>query len=281
MNGYFHISNFGLATIVDHCVPDSVMDPLLTISGSSSMEEALQILVQTSRTDDGHFNLASEYVLPVVLHLVRSLSCSSTRSQLFLPLRLLRNLCAGDVRNQDMFIDHDGVEIVSSAIDLFGYDLDDDSDCAIVLCKSWLILHWLELDTNKLYGNIFFLLSLSKSSEFEEWKTCDPLTMIIYVCCDGSLGLFTKLCKEPGLTIMAELISTATTIGFGEDWLKLLVSRICIEESDLPDLYNATRHVGSYKNSVESQCKDVYFTSEQSFLLQITLEILNERIEEI
>ncbi|KAL8153755.1 hypothetical protein V2J09_011515 [Rumex salicifolius] len=96
------------------------------------MEEALQILVQTSRTDDGHFNLASEYVLPVVLHLVRSLSCSSTRSQLFLPLRLLRNLCAGDVRNQDMFIDHDGVEIVSSAIDLFGYDLDDDSDCAIV-----------------------------------------------------------------------------------------------------------------------------------------------------
>ncbi|KAL8128539.1 hypothetical protein V2J09_017694 [Rumex salicifolius] len=269
--------------MAEHCIPDSVMDPLLTISGSSSMEEALQILVQTSRTDDGRFNLTLKSVLPVVLHLVRSLSCSSTRSRLLLPLRLLRNLCAGEVRNQDMFIDHDGVEIVSSAINLFGYDLDDDSNCAIVRTGLQLLANasLAGIRHQQVIWKHLFPAEFVKIARIRKMETCDPLTMIIYVCCDGSPRLFTELCKEQGLIIMAELISTATTVGFGEDWLKLLLSRICIEESHLLDLYNSTRHVGSYKNSMEFECKDACFTSEQAFLLQITSEILNDRIEEI
>lgn len=259
------------------CLPDSVLEPLLKLSGSSSIEGALQILIQTSRADDGRSDLASKSVLPVVLQLVQVLSCSYSRSHLLLPLRLLRNLCAGEARNQDMFIHHNGVEIVSNAINLFGDDF-NDSDCAIVRTGLQVLANASLAGERhqKVIWKRLFPAEFVKIARIRRRETCDPLAMIIYVCCDGSHELFSELCKEPGLSIIAELISTASIVGFGEDWLKLLLSRICIEESHLPGIFGALRPDGS-----SSECREASFSSAQAFLLQIISEILHERIEEI
>ena len=68
--------------------------------------------------------------------------------------------------------------------------------------------------------------------------------------------------------------------GFGEDWLKLLLSRVCLEESQLPGLFPKLRYVDDPVGE-DTESKDGQFLSEQAFLLQILSEILNEQIEDI
>ncbi|KAJ6911125.1 hypothetical protein NC652_021687 [Populus alba x Populus x berolinensis] len=60
--------------------------------------------------------------------------------------------------------------------------------------------------------------------------------MIIYASCVGSRELVSQLCGDPGLPTVTEIIRTASSVDFGEDWLKLLLSRICLEDVHLPRL---------------------------------------------
>lgn len=68
--------------------------------------------------------------------------------------------------------------------------------------------------------------------------------------------------------------------GFGEDWIKLLLSRICLEESQLPVLFAKLRFV-DVPGGEDTESKDDQFSSEQAFLLRILSEILNERIRDV
>lgn len=71
-------------------------------------------------------------------------------------------------------------------------------------------------------------------------------------------------------------------VGSGEVWLKLLLSRICFEESHLPTLFSKLCPDGSTSGSCENaECKDDLFASEQAFLMNLLSEILNELINEI
>lgn len=69
-------------------------------------------------------------------------------------------------------------------------------------------------------------------------------------------------------------------VGFGEDWLKLLLSRVCLEESQLPLLFSKLWSGDASEGEV-SEFRDDQLSSEQAFLLRIVAEILNERIGDV
>ncbi|KAK5845012.1 hypothetical protein PVK06_001164 [Gossypium arboreum] len=79
--------------------PNDVLQPLLSASNSSSLQQALEILIKDSRAAVGRGELASKNILPTVLKLVESLHLASSREYLMQAMKLLRNLCAGEVAN--------------------------------------------------------------------------------------------------------------------------------------------------------------------------------------
>jgi ataxin-10 len=71
------------------------------------------------------------------------------------------------------------------------------------------------------------------------------------------------------------------TVGFGEDWLKLILSRICLEEPYFPRLFSKLSLVDDSKIGEDIGSGDDLVLSEQAFLLRVVSEILNERLNEI
>lgn len=69
--------------------------------------------------------------------------------------------------------------------------------------------------------------------------------------------------------------ASACAVGFKEHWIKLLLSKICLEGSHFESIFSKLYPVSSNAN-----CGD-YFADPQAFLLSILSEILNERIEDI
>lgn len=63
--------------------------------------------------------------------------------------------------------------------------------------------------------------------------------------------------------------------------MKLLLSRICLEELHFPLIFSLLRPIGTSKDDDNTEYKDVSFSSEQAFLLTVISEILNERIGDI
>lgn len=261
-------------------VPEDILQPLLKASNSLSLNEALQILVGISRTEHGRSDLASKHILPFVLQLVQSLVHPSAHHLLLLSLRLLRNLCAGEIANQNSFIEHNGVGVVSSAIDAMGFDF-DDSACAIIRTALQVLAN-ASLAGEKHQCAIwhqFFPDLFLKIAKIRKRETCDPLCMIIYTCSSGNIELFAEFCTNPGLAIMAEIIQTVAKVGFGEDWLKLLLSRVCLDESHFPALFTILN--GGFDNLGDTESRELYYTTEKAFLLRVLSEILNERLKEI
>ncbi|KAA8515980.1 hypothetical protein F0562_019159 [Nyssa sinensis] len=262
-------------------LPENVLELLFSVSNSSTLEKAVEILIEASRSADGRSDLASKNVLPAVLQLCQNLSDPSASHLLLLSLKLLRNLCAGEVANQTLFIEQNGVGIVLAALN--SLRLASDLDYGIIRMGLQILAN-VSLAGEKHQRAIWHLLFPYKFVEIasvQRKETCDPLCMVIYTCCDGSHGLFAELCGDQGLPIMAEIVRTASAVGFGEDWLKLLLSRICLEENQLPCLFSKLWPVGGSENLEDIKIRDGVFVSEQAFLLNILSEILNERIEEI
>ena len=70
-------------------------------------------------------------------------------------------------------------------------------------------------------------------------------------------------------------------VGFGEDWIKLLLSRICLDENQFRRLFSRLHPVGTFENGQDINLRDDLFVSEQAFLLTILSETLNEHIGEV
>lgn len=197
-----------------HSLPQHISHLLLVASNSSTLEKALEILTETSRTSDGRLDLASKNILPAVLLLCQNLSYPSSRHLLLLSLKLLRNLCAGELTNQNSFVEHDGVTILLTTLHSV---ITCDSDFAIIRMGLQVLanvslageLHQLAI-WDKFFPLMFFQISSIRRRE-----TCDPLCMVIYTCCDGSNELFGKLWGDQGLPILVEIVWTASAgIGF-------------------------------------------------------------------
>lgn len=269
------------AALSEFSVPESILQPLFTASNSSALETALERLVEIARSVDGRSDLASKNFLPTVLKLCQSLSYSSCRDTLLLSLKLLRNLCAGELSNQTLFVEQNGVQMISKVLS----SIRDASDSDYGIIRMGLqVLANVSLAGEKHQGAIwhhFFPVGFIEIARVRSRDTCDPLCMIIYTCSEGNHGLTYELCSDNALPILAEIIHTASEVGSGEDWFKLLVSKTCIEESHFAPVFSKLPAFAASGKSEDSLFRADLFTGEQAFLLSIVSEILNERIGDI
>lgn len=247
-------------------IPEQVIQPLLLASDSShSLEECLQFLIEASKTDSGRSDLASKAdILPSILALLQLLPYPSSRHHLNLSLKVLRNLCAGETRNQEAFVDHNGSLVISELLDSAIGDAETVRFGLQVLANVVVMGENRQRDVWLRFFPERFL-AIAKVRRLE---TCDPLCMILYVCFDGSSEIASQLSSDEGLSIIAE---TMRAVGSVENyWLKLLVSRLCVEGDCFPGLFSK---LATHKDST--------FTSEHAFLLSMVSDIVNERLKEV
>ncbi|CAH2069105.1 unnamed protein product [Thlaspi arvense] len=249
-------------------LPEEVLQPLLNASDLSySLQECLQFLLEVSRTDSGRSDLASKAILPSIIRLLQLLPYPSSRHYLNLSLKVLRNLCAGETLNQNAFIDHDGSVVVSDLLDSAIGDFETVRFGLQVLANVLVL-------GEKRQRNVwlrFFPERFSAIAKVRRRETCDPLCMILYACFDGSSEIASQLCSDEGLSIIAETIRTSSSVGSVEDyWLKLLVSRLCVEGDCFPPLFSKLYEAGNEA-----------FTSEQAVLMRMVSDIANERLKEV
>ncbi|XP_010419559.1 PREDICTED: ataxin-10-like [Camelina sativa] len=265
------------------CVPEEVLQPLLIASDLSySLEDCLKFLLESSKTDSGRSDLASKAILPCILRLLQLLP--SRHHYLNLSLKVLRNLCAGEASNQNSFVDHGGSAILSGLLAERTKPTEEE-DFETVRFGLQVLANVVLFGEEKRQRDVwlrFFPERFLSIAKIRRLETCDPLCMILYACFDGCSELASELCTSDGLTIVAETIRTSKSfcnclfvVGSVDDyWLKLLVSRICVEEDHcFPQLFSKL-----YNKDAEDETR---FTSEQAFLLRMVSDIANERIGKV
>ncbi|XP_030932493.1 uncharacterized protein LOC115958236 [Quercus lobata] len=271
----------GDASLVELSIPQDVLQPLLSASNSSSLEETLENLIEASRTDVGRSGLASKNILPIVLQLSQNLPYPSGRHLLLSSLKLLRNLCAGEVANQDAFVEQNGVGVVSNILSSAGLLSDPDYGTIRMGLQVLANVSLAGEEHQRAIWRKFFPDEFVALARVRSQETCDPLCMVIYACCDGCPGLDAELCGDLGLPIVEEIVRTACVAGFREDWLKLILSKICLEGPHFPPLFLKLCHFGASSNGEDIEFRNDLFSSEHAFLLKIVSEILDERLNDI
>ncbi|KAJ9539515.1 hypothetical protein OSB04_032248 [Centaurea solstitialis] len=262
-------------------IPKSIFQSFLIASNSSTLDKALVNLIELARTDDGRSNLASKNIVAPTLHLCQSLSYPSCGGILLLALKLVRNLCGGELRNQDSFIERNGVDIVSNII--CSKEILNGSNNGIIRMGLQVLAN-VSLAGKEHRGVIWdhvYSLMFIEIAKLRRKDTCDPLCMIVYTCTEGNDALIDKLCSENALPLFVEIVRTASLVGFGEDWLKLILSRTCIEESYFTPLFSKLQYASTERTTDGGLCQTHIFTQDQSFLLSVLSEIINEQIEHV
>ncbi|KAK6918447.1 Ataxin-10 domain, partial [Dillenia turbinata] len=246
-------------------------------SGSSTIDEALEFLISASKTANGCADLASKRILTIVLQLCESLSQFYNQH--------LLNLCAGETVNQNYFIEQGGVQVISSLWETWRPVSDLEYG---VFCMGLQVLSNVALAGNEQQHVIwdhFFPDGFVGLAKIRRHETCDPLCiplcMIIYKCCDGESTLLAELCGDYSFSIVVEIVRTASEVGFGEDWLKVLLSRVCFDEFCFLPLFRKLCPNDASKCNENVPSRNTCFSLEQGLLLRILSEIANERIGEI
>lgn len=191
--------------------PEDVLQPLLSASNSSSLKEAFEILIKASRTDVDRAELSLRNILPNVLKLVEFLHHTSNCEYLIQSLKLLRNLCAGEVANQNAFLEQNGIEVL---LTVFRYAAVLSNPDIGVIRLGLQVLANVSLAGEKHQQAIwlkFFPDEFCMLARVRSMETCDPLCMILYTCCDGRPGLAAELCRNSGLPIVADIIQTVAS----------------------------------------------------------------------
>ncbi|CAH9108320.1 unnamed protein product [Cuscuta epithymum] len=257
-------------------VADNIIGPFLIASNCSSIEVALEKLIGIAKTPEGRSQLASQNVISKLLELCLSISYPMGCHILSLSLKLLRNLCAGEIRNQNAFLEENGVEVISTTITSIGFASDYDAE--IVRMALQLLANFVLAGGEhqravwcKFFPNGFLNLARVRSSE-----TCDPLCMVIYSCCEGDDKLLTDLCNEQGLPVIVEIIRTACMADSATgSWFKLLLSTICIEGYHTESVF--------FKLDPDYAAgmipADGHYVSEQAYTLRTLSDALNGGIE--
>lgn len=261
-------------------IPENILQPFLAISNAKTLDEALENLVELARTSDGRADLATKNVLTATLHLLRVLSYPSNGGTILLALKLIRNLCAGELRNQNSFVEQNGVDIVSNIIGSKG--IVDDLNYGIIRMGLQVLANVSlagEEHQIVIWSRICFL-EFTEIVKLRRKDICDPLCMIIYACIEENGELLKQLCSDHALLLLVEIVRTASAVGFGEDWLKLILSKTCIEEPYFTPLFSKLTYAPP--ESVDGSLpQDYTFTQDQSFLMSILSQMINEQIEHI
>lgn len=193
---------------LEFSIPQDILSPLLSSSNSSSLEEALENLIEVSRTNVGRKDLASKKILSTILQFSQSLR--SGCHLLISSLKLLRNLCAGEVANQDAFIEQNGVDVVSTVLRSAAILSNPDYGTLRMGLQVLANVCLAGEEHQRAIWNCFFPDDFVLLTRVRSQKTCDPLCMVLYTCCSGSTRLFEELCSDFGLTIVEEIVRTAS-----------------------------------------------------------------------
>ncbi|CAI9763897.1 unnamed protein product [Fraxinus pennsylvanica] len=267
--------------LLELCVPDYLVEPLLVASDSSTLDKVLVRLVEISKTPDGRSVLASKNVMIPILNLCQSLCYPPSRHFLLLSLKLLRNLCAGELDNQNLFIEQTGVGIVSSIINSLVLASGSDNE---IICMSMQLLGNISLageEHQRVVWLHFFPLEFLEIAKVRSKETCDPLCMVIYTCCEGNDERLVELFTDQGVHVVVEIIRTAAVAGFKEDWLTLLLSRICLDKSYFSPVFSELSLVSAAENHDDDMSRVNHFGGEHAFLLSILSKILNKQIVDV
>lgn len=188
---------------------EDLLQPLLRATNLSNLIEALESLIATSRTHEGRGDLASRGILPTVLNLIQSIPYPSGHEYLILCLKLLRSLCAGEIINQNLFLELDGSRTISIVFRSAGLDL--EPECGIIRVGLQVLANVClagEEHQQAIWRSLF-PSEFVKLAKVQSRDTFDPLCMIVYTCCDGNPSLVKELCGDQGLPIMTEIVRTA------------------------------------------------------------------------
>ncbi|KAI3463929.1 hypothetical protein Pfo_020592 [Paulownia fortunei] len=264
----------------NYFVPDNVLEPLFVASDSSTLNKALECLIETAKTSVGRLDLASKHILVPVLELCQS-PFQLSGQDLFLSIKLLRNLCAGEIKNQNLFIEQNGVGILSTLISSMGLTSGSDNGILRMVLQVLGNVSLAGEQHRLVVWPQFFPLIFLAIARVRSKETCDPLCMVIYTCSEGSNELSAELLADPGLDIVVEIVRTVAVAGFREDWVKLLLSRICFEESHLLSFFSKLSSVVEAENLDDNVSRVNHCGAEKAFLLSILSEILNERVGDI
>ncbi|KAJ6819594.1 putative ataxin-10 [Iris pallida] len=214
------------------------------------VEGDLESLLEDSRTPEGRSRLAAiPSLLPSLL--LPSLLLPTTRQP---HLRLLRNLLAGeDSPHLEPFLRFGGPQRISSLLEASSSDPQ-------LLRAALQVLANLSLSSSSLWAPPLLSPSLLLSlSRVRHSRVLDLLCMLLYNS-SSSLDLSDPATSLP---VLAELIATASTVGYQEEWLEWLLARICVEEPHFHPLFRKLR------------------LPEQAFLLRILTNTLTSRSEEV
>ncbi|URE25827.1 Spinocerebellar ataxia type 10 protein domain [Musa troglodytarum] len=233
-------------------------------------DEALEFLIEASRTPGGRARLASTGALAVALRRV----ASDTSSALLPSLRLVRNLCAGDAVHQDAFVELGGPDRIASVL----LSTPPASDVARVALQA--------------IGNVACGGEAQRSAVWARFFPAfgsvpgpgglrSPLHGFGYVLFFRGHRRLAELCEtKTGLPIILEIVTTACRAGHQEEWLDWLLCKVCIEEAYLSHLFQGLASP-STDNSIDAQCRYSFFTREQAFLLGMLSEYLSNRPKDV
>lgn len=188
---------------------ENELEKLLVASNSSTLKESLDSLIETAKTSEGRLDLASKHIVLPVLRLCQAPHHLSAED-LFLSIKLLRNLCAGEIKNQDLFIQQNGVGVVSTVVDSIGLVSGSENRTLHIVLQ---LLGNVSLAGEQHRGVVwhqFFPLGFMDIARVQSRETCDTLCMVICTCVEGCNERFVELLGDAGLDIVVEIIRTVT-----------------------------------------------------------------------
>ncbi|XP_026437691.1 uncharacterized protein LOC113335885 [Papaver somniferum] len=247
------------------------------------IEQALDMLIETCKTPEGRFRLGCVKFLPVVVELVRFLTSAkpSTHYPLYLSLKLLRNLCGGEILNQNCLLEVDGLDVVARAVDT----VKGKKNYGLEVVKTVLELLGNFCRAGEEHMNAvwfrFFPGAFKKMAKTRERDFLNVLCMVVHTCCDGSYEIMGQLHGIEGVQLVAEMLGTSRFAGgILEDWLLELLDTICLKGSCLVPLFKELKRQfdASIDNAVKKlgDLKDDDIKHAHTYLLHVLTTRLKE-----
>ncbi|KAI3933975.1 hypothetical protein MKW92_012077 [Papaver armeniacum] len=218
------------------------------------IHQALELLTETCKSPIGRHDLAGIKILPIVINLTRFLISSSSRNLLHLSLKLLINLCNGEILNQDCFLEEDGVDVVARVFDSVSFKTDIETTVYGLqllgnLCPAG------EEHRDAVWCR-FFPVVFKDISRVRVREIADVLCMVLYACCDGSNAPMGHLYK-------------------GEDeFLVELLAKVCLGGSYFWPLLSELSIPGALEKTNGLSAAEKTFTPLNSYLLKTLYECL-------
>lgn len=291
------------------------------VTNRTEFESKLQCLVEIARSGDGRQKLALAEAVPTLLSLSGGVF-PRTRQDLYetywsfrsfnLYVKVLRNLCAGNLVNQEALVSLDGVKAIAPVLEILAQECsaphsdsfeNGESPAEAIVRSS--VIESLQM-VLQLLGNVAGLGEVSQARIWKRFfpsvfeivakvsneKIQGPLCMVIYTCCRDNDSRCMELSEGKGASVVAWILNRGAgvvTDAAPNEWLEFLLPRLCFATPCFPALFCGLGDTGTNRNSssqtpanvdVRSCLKGTSFTKEQASLLDILNAALSTQEEE-